>query len=299
MTTQRMKIMLTSYETTGTPNHEEMPCLTFEQMLGYVEKTLAPAKRAGIEKHLTSCEFCSEALEGFAAFPEKARLRPMVESLNERIQARYTTETVSEEKATPADKRAGAFQSILDSVREGIEMIVSALTTPSYGLKLAYGVAMVFFVGIVSVLYWGRETANEKLFAEYFQPYPNIASSVRGELTEGKLQDAMQQYDTGDFKAALAHLQEILAAEPGNATAQFYVGICYLQFKEAKKAISSLQKVITLQDQKLDEPARWYLALAYLWQNDVENARTTLNVIVASDRTYKEQAVNLLERLPQ
>lgn len=289
-----MKIMLTSYETAGT---QDLPCLTFEQMLGYIEKTLAPAKLAGIEKHLTFCTFCSEALEGFAAFPEKARLQPMVESLNERIQARHTTETVSEEKATPADKRAGAFQSILDSVREGIEMIVSALTTPSYGLKLAYGVAMVFFVGIVSVLYWGRETANAKLFAEYYQMYPNIASSVRGELTEGKLQDALQQYDAGDFKTAITRLQEILATEPDNAAANFYAGVSCLKVEESERAVADLQRTIALNDAKFSEPAQWYLALAFLQQNDLEKTRTTLNEILTKEHLYKEQALKLLERL--
>jgi tetratricopeptide (TPR) repeat protein len=280
-----------------TQDHQEMPCLTFEQMLAYVEKNLLPAKRVEVEKHLTACEFCSEALEGFAAFPEKAKLRPMVESLNEQIQAQYAAEAAPETKATAAYKRAGAFQSVLGSVREGIEMIVSALTTPSYGLKLAYGVAMVFFVGIVSVLYLGRETANEKLFAEYYEPYPNLASSVRGELAEGKLQHALQQYDAGDFKAALKFLQEILAAEPENTMAQFYAGVCYLKLKDAERAITSLQQVIAQQDQRLMEPAEWYLALAYLRKNDVAPARMTLNGIIAKEHAYREQARQLLERL--
>lgn len=290
--------MLPSYEMPETQDYKEMPCLTFEQMLGYVEKTLSPAKRAEAEKHLTACEFCGEALEGFAAFPEKAKLRSMVESLIEQIEARYTTEAVSEEKAAPAGKRAGAFQSVFDSIRDGIQMIVEALTTPSYGLKLAYGVATVFLVGIVSVLYLGRETASEKLFAEYYQLYPNIASSVRGEQTEGKLQDALQQYDAGDFKAALALLQEILVVEPGHAMANFYAGVCYLKLNEASKALANLQQVIEQKDERLAEPAEWYLALAYLQQNDTEKTRVLLNSIIAKKHIYKEQATMLLERLP-
>jgi hypothetical protein len=276
-----------------------MSCLTFEQILGYAENKLSPQGRAEVDQHLTSCEFCSEALEGFAAFPEKAKLRLMVESLNEQIHARYAAEAALEEKATPARKRTGAFQSILDSLREGIEMVVSTLATPSYGLKLAYGVATVFLVGVVSVLYLGRETANEKLFAEYYQPYPNIASSVRGELIEDKLQDAMQQYDAGDFKAALALLQEILAAEPENIVANFYAGVCCLKLEKPALAIAGLQKVIAANDERLAEPAEWYLALAYLQQNDAEKARTTLNAIIAADRVYKAQAMKLLERLSQ
>jgi tetratricopeptide (TPR) repeat protein len=290
--------MSTVYKIAEAQGEKEMPCLTFEQMLGYVEKNLPPAKRVEVEKHLTSCEFCSEALEGFATFPEKAKLQSMVESLNEQIKARYATETAPEAKTTPISKRTGAFQSVLDSVRERIETIVSALTTPNYGLKLAYGVATVFLVGVVSVLYWGRETANEKLFAEYYQPYPNIASSVRGELIDDKLQDALQQYDADDFKAALALLQEILVAEPENIVANFYAGVCYLKLEKPSLAIAGLQKVIAANDERLAEPAEWYLALAYLQQNDAEKTRASLNGIIAKKHIYKDQATTLLERLP-
>lgn len=285
--------MLTSYEMTETQDHKEIPCLTFEQMLGYVEKTLSPAQRAEIEKHLTACEFCSEALEGFAAFPEKAKLRPMVESLNEQIQARYAVETETEARPSLVER----LQSVAASIRNGIETVIEALATPRQNLRLAYVVATFFLVGIVSVLYLGRETANEKLFAEYYQPYPNIASSVRGELSEGKLQGALQQYDAGDFNAALKLLQEILAAEPENTMANFYAGVCYLKLEKPSLAIAGLQKVIAANDARLAEPAEWYLALAYVQENDLLNARATLNEIIAESGAYKEQAVKLLEHL--
>jgi hypothetical protein len=278
---------------TETQDHQETPCSSFEQMLGYVEQTLSPAKRVEVEKRLTACEFCSEALEGFAAFPEKTNLRPMVESLNERIQARDAVEAEPEARLSLADR----LQSIADSIRGGMEAVIDALATPRRNLRLAYVVASVFLVGIVSVLYLGRETANEKLFAEYYQPYPNVASSVRGELSEEKLRDAMQQYDAGDFKAALKLLQGILVAEPDNATAQFYAGVSHLKLKDAEKALTSLQKVSTLGDAKFSEPAEWYLALAFLQQNDLEKTRARLEAIIATDHLYKEQALKLLERL--
>jgi tetratricopeptide (TPR) repeat protein len=232
-------------------------------------------------------------LGGFAAFPEKAKLRPLVESLNEQIQARCTTEAVPEISFSWADR----FQSLINSVRDGIETLAGALATPRHNLRLAYVVASVFLVGVVSVLYLGREAAYEKLFTEYYQPYPNIASSVRGELTDDKLQGAMQQYDAGDFKAALKLLQEILAAEPDNATAQFYAGICYLKSHEAPKALANLQRVIAQHDERLTEPAEWHVALVHLQKNDLANAKATLNGIIAKNGIYKEQAMKLLEQL--
>jgi len=278
---------------TETQDHKETPCPAFEQMLGYVEKTLSTAKRREVEKHLTSCEFCSEALEGFAAFPEKVKLPAMVESLNEQIEARYAVEAEPETTLSLADR----LQSVVDSIRHSFETVIDALATPRPNLRLAYVVASVFVVGIVSVLYWDQDQPNEKLFAEYYQPYPNIASSVRGELAEGKLQDALQQYDAGNFKAALKPLQEILVTEPDNAAANFYAGVSYLKVGESERAIAGLQKVIAHNDAKFSEPAAWYLALAFLQQNDLAQTRATLEAIIATDHLYKEQAVKLLERL--
>jgi len=290
--------MLTSYKTTETQDHKETPCLAFGQMLGYVEKTLSPAKRAEAEKHLTSCEFCSEALEGFAAFPEKAKLPAMVELLNEQIEARYAVEAEPVEAEPEAGlSLAERLQSVVDSIRNGIETVIDVLATPRPNLRLAYVVASVFVVGFVSVLYLGKDQPNEKLFAEYYQPYPNIASSVRGELTEGKLQDALQQYDAGNFKAALKLLQEILVTEPDNAAANFYAGVSCLKIEESARAVINLQKVIALNDPKFSEPAEWYLALAFLQQNDLTKTRAPLETIIATDHLYKEQAVKLLERL--
>jgi len=285
--------MLISHEMTETQDHKETPCLAFEQMLGYVEQTLSPAKRRDVEKHLTSCEFCSEALEGFAAFPEKAKLPAMVESLNEQIEARYAVEAEPETTLSLADR----LQAVVDSIRNGIETVIDVLATPRPNLRLAYVVASVFVVGFVSVLYLGKEQPNEKLFAEYYQTYPNIASSVRGELTEGKLQDALQQYDAGNFKAAIALLQEILVTEPDNAAANFYAGVSCLKIEESERAVINLQKVIALNDPKFSEPAEWYLALAFLQQNDLAKTRVRLEAIIATDHLYKAQAVKLLERL--
>ena len=276
-----------------------MSCLTFEQMLGYTENKLSPKGRAGIDRHLAACEFCSEALEGFAAFPEKAKLPAMVESLNEQIQSRYAVEAEPVEAEPEARlSLADRLQSVVDSIRHGLETVIDTLATPRHNLRFAYVVASVFLVGIVSVLYLGQDQPNEKLFAEYYQTYPNIASSVRGdEQTEGKLQDALQQYDAENFKAALKLLQEILAAEPNNAAANFYAGVSYLKVEESERAVASLQKVIALDDSKFSEPAEWYLALAYLQKNDMEQTRAMLNDLIAQERVYKEQATKLLERL--
>jgi tetratricopeptide (TPR) repeat protein len=280
-----------------TTETEDALCLSFEQMAAYAEQSLSKEARADVEVHLALCAFCREAMEGVLAFSNAPKLRAMVESLNEEIAQRAAPQIDAEESPSFISSSIESLKAAATSVRDGFEEIVSLLAAPARNLRLAYVVAAVFVLGFVSVLYFNRGRANEKLFAEFYQPYPNIASSVRGELTEGKLQDALQQYDAGDFNAALRRLQETLAAEPNDATANFYAGVSYLKVEDSERAVASLQKAIALNDPKFSAPAHWYLALAFLQQNDLAQTRATLEAVIATDHLYKEHAVKLLERM--
>ncbi len=276
---------------------EELSCLSFEQMAAYVEKNLPAEQRAEVEVHLALCELCRESMEGMLAFSGTDKLRTMVESLNEEIALRTAPQIDTEESPAFISSLLESLKGLAASIRNGFEEIVSFLITPANHLRLAYVVATVFVLGFVSVFYFNRERPNETLFAEYYEPYPNLASSVRGELTEGKLQDALQQYDARAYKATLELLQKILAIDPENAAANFYAGVSYLKIEESERAVASLQKALALNDPKFSEPAEWYLALAYLQKNDVENTRARLKEILAKDRAFKEQAARLSERL--
>jgi tetratricopeptide (TPR) repeat protein len=57
---------------------------------------------------------------------------------------------------------------------------------------------------------------------------------------------AALQMDEGDFRAALAHLREVVRLEPGNFEAQLDLGICYAQkgfFAEAERAYERAAKL--------------------------------------------------------
>ncbi len=289
--------MLVAFENVNAADERTTPCLSFEQMVGYEEKTLSPAQYAAVDEHLTQCELCSEAMEGFAAFPDKARRSFLVQELHEEIQRRSLPEVAPESEPTWSERLAGVVRSAKSWLAGTMKNSHSILITPRYGVKLAYAMATTFLVGVVSVIYLNRETPGEKLFASYFQPYPNLASSVRGEQDASKLQEALQSYDAQDFEAALQELRDILASQPNNVMANFYAGISYLNLKETERAIASLQKVLALNDAKFSAPALWYLALAYLQQDQLVQARATLEGITANQHLYQAQAIKLLEQL--
>ena len=57
-------------------------CLSFEQLEGYCKKTIAPEERKQIYIHITGCELCAAAVNGFSALPFS---KEEVKQLNHKI----------------------------------------------------------------------------------------------------------------------------------------------------------------------------------------------------------------------
>jgi len=237
-------------------------CLNLDQMIGYVDNTLALQQRPQIEAHLDQCRLCSEAVEGVRLYPDKSELREMIEPPSHDIHLR------------PA---------MIEFLRNN--------------WKSAYAIAAMLVIGLTSVFYLTKDDPNQTLFAKSFYRYPSPASLVRGEQAGGKLATALGQYEAENFAGALKIFQEILAAEPGNTTAHFYAGLVCLELKDSPGAIVHLQNALADKSHELAEPAAWYLALAYLQKNDMAEARSRLRQIITDDGAYKEKATKLLERL--
>ncbi len=241
---------------------EEKICLHVDQMIDYVDNRLTPERRVQIEAHLDQCRLCSEAVEGVRIYPDRKELQE-------------------------------SFVSPTDNIR----LQASLRNFLQHHWKAAYALAAVLALGLASVLYLAKDQPNQTLFADFFHRYPSAFSLVRGEQAAGKLAAALRQYEAENFAGALQIFQEILAAEPSNMTAHFYVGLVRLETKDSPGAITHLQNVLQDKKHELAEPAAWYLALAYLQKNDLAQAKLRLSQIIAEDGAYKEKAAKLLERL--
>ncbi len=239
-------------------------CLNLDQMIGYVDNKLASERRAQIETHLDQCRLCREAMEGVRLYPDKSALRELLDAPSHDIHLR------------PA----------------WIEFL-------KHNWKSTYAIAAMLLLGLISVFYLTKDNPNQTLFAESFHRYPSPASLVRGEQAGGKLAAALRQYEAENLSGALKIFQEILAAEPGNTPAQFYAGLACLELKDSPTAITHLQNARADKSHELAEPAAWFLALAYLQKNDLSEAKSRLNQIIAEGGAYQEKAAKLLERLSQ
>ena len=141
-----------------------------------------------------------------------------------------------------------------------------------------------------------QSNSTEDLYASYFEPYRNIVQPiVRGEHKEDLKSKAFEAYEAKDYENAILHFNEILNEEP-NATISFYKANTLLQLNKANEAIILLEANVknpdTLQDRNL-----WYLALAYLKENNVDASKKTLKLLISQSKFKAKEAKILIKNL--
>ncbi|HZY78080.1 MAG TPA: hypothetical protein VFE50_01060 [Cyclobacteriaceae bacterium] len=149
-------------------------------------------------------------------------------------------------------------------------------------------------IALVAAFFIFRDTGNP-LVDEYFAPYPNtVVPVIRGTPTDSSLRAAaLAQYELGNYAAALESLEQIAPSNPDDL---FYMGISALGLKDYSLAVTYL-KDYESKGESFVTQTKWYLALAYLGADNVEQSRSYLNALAAEDGSYKQQAAELLSKI--
>jgi len=149
---------------------------------------------------------------------------------------------------------------------------------------------------VLAFVLWNRfaSSTNEKLFTEYFEPYPNVLqSSVRGVSDESQLSLALQFYEEKEYSTAIEKLEAIEGKDFG---VFFYLGSSYLALKDTERAILNFEKNLQ-SDNKLNTQAEWYLALCYLIDDNMNMCIPVLKSIASKENPYSTRANELLTKL--
>lgn len=184
------------------------------------------------------------------------------------------------------------FKSLLASFE--VEQPKSRFSFKKQGWYVA--ASIVILMAISAVLLLNKPIDNEALYAEYFSPHANTLAPVeRNETTSTSLEKALLAYENKEYVEALAFFEE---SEEANSTAvDFYKACSYMAISQIEDALPLLKKVSTSEDAYATY-AHWYLALSYLKNNDVPNAKIHLETIVTRSYYPYEKAKQLLGELP-
>lgn len=145
--------------------------------------------------------------------------------------------------------------------------------------------------------------SNEVIYQSYFTSCRNtIQPVVRGENPNTIEYRAFVAYEAHNYHKAINLFNSV--ADPDAAYINFYKGLSYLEVNKSTKAIQLLlpiSKATNLQGKSANfsEKANWYLALAYLKNEDNEKAIQELSYIIdqPSGTFKKEEAQEVLNYL--
>lgn len=160
-------------------------------------------------------------------------------------------------------------------------------------LQVAAGISL---LAVCAYLLWPRTQEPAQLFAEYFEPYPNIIMpTVRGVVENDSTvkAQAFRAYDQQDYAQAIQLFEKLSTQDEA---VLLYLGNSYLASGQPEKALVLFEKVLNDYD-VFDEQAEWYVAVSYLKLEEREKAKVALQKVVARESSYKSKAQLILEKL--
>lgn len=168
----------------------------------------------------------------------------------------------------------------------------------NFSLDWRYAAAAVVAL-LIGVLFFVNQTANrsQDLYQEYYQVFPNVVSPiVRADLAETNIEHkAFLAYESGDYNEAIVLFTSIYDSTHMEY-AMFYKAMSMMEtdrhWPETIEILSS-----TPWSKLFRDKAKWYLALAYLKQNEAKKAKETLMQLSNESAYRKQQVKALIERL--
>ena len=189
--------------------------------------------------------------------------------------------------------RAAHFLIAFDREQE-IRNVIAEIAQPSRKrfLKPAIWIPVAASIAILAVFAWFLN--SKTLFEQFYEPYPNNISMLGTAL---ELERAMEFYDEGNYEEALPLLQDYEDTDYLEVS-RLHLAICALETGDLPLARTTLITLSESSQTEVADPAKWYLALAYLKEDQSDAARPYLEDLKNRQvRKYGPLAKKVLDRL--
>ena len=188
-----------------------------------------------------------------------------------------------------------------EQLRTTFKTLEQSQKKPFITKLIPFSIAASVFISILIVAYFlmNSPVSHETLFLENFEPYRNIIIPIeRGETpphNKNLEYDAFYNYETGNYDTALQEFTRLYETEK-TSYYLFYKAICELQLDKVDAAIDSFLAHQKLND-TFKEKGKWYLALAYLKNNDRAKCKIILEEVIQHKSYNYVKAKQILEHI--
>lgn len=161
---------------------------------------------------------------------------------------------------------------------------------------------LTFVSGIVWFIYNPDRYNNsevENIVEENFKIYPNYYTSVDSYTDTLSLAlSAMKYYTLGNYRLAMETFQKYEPLPEYDGYYNLYLGICYFKIGYTNVAIRHFDESVESFHMFNDKTvARWYMSLAMLKANRINDAKKILEQLVTQNTTYEKKAKDILKQL--
>ncbi len=165
-------------------------------------------------------------------------------------------------------------------------------------LVASVAASLVLLLGITGLL--SRQSSPEEIYQKFYNTYQTsgISRSATAEANQ-TLVTALQKFDDKDYEAALNLLQQVVSNDQNNAAVHFYAGAALQETGKYNMAISEYETVIVNNDNLFTEQAQWYIGLCYLQTNENKKAYKQFKKIADSQGFYQQKAKAILKKIKQ
>lgn len=235
----------------------------------YLANELSPIERNAFEQEMENDPFLKESIEGW----------------------------LQDETQIPLDKINTIENDLHNSIDNSIISSKKKKNTFINVVKLAVAACIISIISLTvyRTFFTSKNVDEQKIYANYFKPLTNTDVIVRGENDTTIETKAAAAYEKEDYFEAVNVYQKIVANNPDNVKNNLFLGISFLATNQPKKAIEIFNNII--QSEEFHYDIRWYLALAYIKNKELQNATTILKTLTKEENYYQKDAVEILNEI--
>lgn len=175
--------------------------------------------------------------------------------------------------------------------------------------------AAAVLIGVIFIIWQPHLSSNQSIYDSYAFAYTpdnllisNSAINTRGDgvyfenfssSENALISEAFQLYNEQDYNSAKLIFERVLRPRNRNIELLFYMSLAQLFSNDNEKAIENLIYLVAQNSNEyiFHNDYMYYLALAYIKNNQPRKARKILKVLVKNNEAYSSQARSILKTI--
>ena len=165
--------------------------------------------------------------------------------------------------------------------------------------KLAISVvaaSLILLMGLTALL--SRYSNEGDIYQKFYAKYETTGiSRSSNTIADQTLTLALQKFESKDYESALNLLQEVISKDQNNTVGHFYSGVSFQELGKYQNAIKEYEEVVNEKDNLFVEQAQWYIGLCYLQTNENKKAIKQFKKIAYTQGFYQQKALAILRKM--